>query len=146
MRCAWLFLLLAACSPATPEPRTEVTVGHGDGGGAPGSDPDAGPVRATPPLDQIENALRPAHGPIKDCYDAGLKKNPNLSGQVRIKIEVKTDGTVIKASDAASTIPDRDVIECVRALIGRLPMPQYTQDYEVEKGFRLMPPSAWQKP
>jgi hypothetical protein len=64
---------------------------------------------------------------------------------VRIKIEVKPDGTVSKATDAASTIDDKAVIECVRLVISKLPMPQYTQDYEVEKGFRLMPPSAWQK-
>lgn len=84
---------------ATPPPAPAVVV------------PTARPVPSIHP--RVRAVLRRHHGKIRRCYDKGLRHDPSLEGRVVVRMVVDSDGEVDNAFDAGSTLPDREVVECI---------------------------------
>jgi len=49
---------------------------------------------------------------ISSCFEAGRRKNAALAGNVNVKVVIDEDGLTKDASDE-STLPDREVVDCV---------------------------------
>lgn len=79
---------------------------------------------------EIQIVVRASFGKLRSCYEAGLKRDPNLQGRVVVRFVIGRDGKVAAAgaatsepipSDAVSTpsssalplMPDKDVVACV---------------------------------
>ena len=80
-----------------------------DGGGASGGklsaaamETGAGRVSAA----GLRRALRSGDAAIKRCADAGLRRDPRLSGALRVRYVIAKDGTVSSAVDASAGDPD----------------------------------------
>jgi hypothetical protein len=52
---------------------------------------------------------------FRDCYEAGLRRNANLSGRVSTKFVIERDGRISSVADEHSTLPDPEVIRCIDA-------------------------------
>jgi hypothetical protein len=73
-----------------------------------------GPHGRLPP-EAIEVVVRGHFGATLSCYDIGRRKNPSLAGVVRIKFVIGEDGFTKQATDEGSTLPDKEVIDCIVA-------------------------------
>jgi TonB family protein len=76
---------------------------------------------------EIQRVVGASFGPMRDCYERGLARNPNLSGRVAVRFVIELDGTVAGATlHESSTMPDKQVGSCVveafRSLV--FPKPQ----------------------
>lgn len=144
-------LTLAACGPSAPLPGVPPSAGpEGEAHaasptseGAPGEDPNA-PRRPaeTPPRHLIANAARPVHPKIEACYNEGLVRTPGLSGRVVVLLGIAADGTVQKAEDFGSTMPDPQVVACVIAALRSVKYPAHPRAYEAGLPFTLVPTGA----
>jgi hypothetical protein len=57
------------------------------------------------------------------CYTDGLARDPALQGRVVARFVIQRDGAPSNVADAGSTLPDRQVVECVLAEIRQLRFP-----------------------
>ncbi len=101
--------------------------------GGPGHDPHAPQVRpgettmvGTLPPGVIQRVVRQNFGRFRQCYETGLRANPNLAGRVAVRFVIARDGSVSNASNGGSDLPDSGVVSCVvRAYYGlSFPAPQ----------------------
>jgi hypothetical protein len=60
----------------------------------------------------------------RECYKQGLAHNPGLAGKTAYRIVVGRDGTMTDVQAQANTLPDCDVVECVRRRIEQLSFPE----------------------
>lgn len=58
------------------------------------------------------------------CYEAGLRRNPNLAGRVTTRFVINRDGSVSNVTNAGTDLPDVEVALCVFARIGALKFPE----------------------
>lgn len=65
------------------------------------------------PPDAVRHVARRSAGRFRFCYEKALMKDPNLAGKVLVKLTIEKDGAVSSATDAGSTLPDKDVVACV---------------------------------
>jgi Zn-dependent protease with chaperone function len=65
--------------------------------------------------ESIENVVRGHFGQLLNCYEQGRRKDPQLKGKVTVKFVIGEDGITKEATDAGSTLPDKDVVNCVVA-------------------------------
>lgn len=65
------------------------------------------------PAETIQRVVRANFGRFRNCYDAGLRTNPSLSGRVVTKFVIGRDGSVTLSADGGSDLPDRSVVSCV---------------------------------
>ena len=72
----------------------------------------------------IQRILRQHFGQFRRCYEAALSGNPTLAGDVVAKFVIDRAGAVPVAADGGSTLPDKTVVACVVAAIGKLTFPQ----------------------
>jgi beta-lactamase regulating signal transducer with metallopeptidase domain len=72
----------------------------------------AGPDGRLPP-ETIQTTVRAHFDAFRSCYEAGLKKDPKLTGRVTVRYVFDEDGVTREASDASSTLPDKDVVACI---------------------------------
>lgn len=77
------------------------------------------------PPEVIQRIVRQNFGRFRLCYDAGLRKNPNLQGTVSIKFTINREGAAVDATGEGD-MPDADVVRCVsRAFEGlQFPSPE----------------------
>lgn len=68
---------------------------------------------------------RPA---VRDCYRSGLKRDPDLVGELALKILIGSDGRVIESSVARSSLPDATMRQCVLAHFASLRFPALDAD------------------
>lgn len=66
------------------------------------------------PRNVIEKGLRAQWPAIEKCYRAALESEPSLKGSVKLQITIGPDGDVTKVTDAGSTLPDDDVLDCAK--------------------------------
>jgi TonB family protein len=103
-----------------------------------------------PPAD-IQNVVRAHFGDFRDCYHAGLKRNPDLEGKVTVRFVIDTDGKVASATGSGE-IGDEEVVSCVVDAAEKLTFPRpeggtvtvsypivFTQDAEAEPGTPAAP-------
>ncbi len=93
----------------------------------------------------IEKVIQGRSSRFQPCYDAGLKKNPSLRGQVMARIVIGNDGRVAASEDGGSSMPDASVVKCVLAGFKKLrfPLPEesyvtvnYPMQFEADPGER----------
>jgi hypothetical protein len=109
------------------------TLGHGNGTGS-GNDFGSGHgrtqlgvhatkvprVRVAPttvsgrlPSEVVQRIVRQSFGRFRNCYEAGLRRNPNLEGRVSVHFSIGRDGSVSTSSLGSSDLPDSQVSSCV---------------------------------
>lgn len=94
---------------------------------------DSGPQELDPvDLDPAAVAakIRQYRGALVACYEAALKKNPNLSGKITLRFTVGRVGKVTKVEIEVDTMHDEEVNQCIvdRASNWRFPAPQSGTD------------------
>jgi len=105
-------------------------VGTGERGGeraVKGIVKDSAPTDVDGSLDPsvIAREIRGRLGAIKACYEAGLKRNPNIGGKLQLRFEVSTVGKVTSAEIENDTMHDDEVASCIksRVMTWRFPAP-----------------------
>jgi hypothetical protein len=73
----------------------------------------------------IAKEIRSRLGAIKACYEAGLKRNPNIGGKVQLRFEISSVGKVTSAEIENDTMHDEEVASCItsRVKTWRFPAP-----------------------
>jgi len=61
----------------------------------------------------IQRVVRQNFGRFRNCYESGLRTNPNLTGRVTTRFIIDRDGAVSTASNGGSDLPDSKVVGCV---------------------------------
>lgn len=89
---------------------------------------DSAPVDVDGSLDPsvIAREIRSRLGAVKACYEAALKRNPNLSGKILLRFEVSSVGKVTSADIESDTLGDGEVSSCIKGRVQtwRFPAPQ----------------------
>jgi TonB family protein len=67
----------------------------------------------------VSKEVRTRIGAIKACYERALKRNPNLSGRVKIRWTITTAGTVTDVEIEEDTVGDAEVASCLKGLVRR---------------------------
>jgi len=105
-------------------------VGTGEKGGeraVKGIVKDSAPTDVDGSLDPsvIAREIRGRLGAIKACYEAGLKRNPNIGGKLQLRFEVSTVGKVTSAEIENDSMHDEEVASCIksRVMTWRFPAP-----------------------
>ncbi|MDB4943697.1 MAG: hypothetical protein JWP97_3231 [Labilithrix sp.] len=83
------------------------------------SGPASPPDDCTPVGVDFEKRARPK---LKDCYAQGKKKDPNLTGTVRLAVEIGPTGKVKSTKVAEKTLPDA-VTQCMLKVLKATPLP-----------------------
>lgn len=129
---------LAALDASAGEDAQASSTG-GDPG--PGSTVVAGEEDACTPVGiELEKAARPK---IKDCYGEAKKKEPNLQGAVRIKVEVAITGKVKSIKIVERTLPQKPA-QCMLEVIKQMPLS--AADAEKCRGLSIVIPVAFPTP
>lgn len=71
----------------------------------------------------IENVVRANSAAIASCYDVAQRRNAKLTGNVTIKYVIGEDGDTKGAADEGSTLPDREVVDCVIGVFRQIRYP-----------------------
>jgi len=61
----------------------------------------------------ISGMVRIHFGAMLTCYQAGLNKDSKLAGTVTVNCVFGEDGVPKQVTDGGSTLPDKDVIDCM---------------------------------
>lgn len=101
--------------------------GHGKLGGRVGKGPGltSGPVTVSGSLSKetIRRIVRRHLNEVRFCYEQGLQKRPDLSGQVAVRFVIGAAGQVQSFLVASSTIGDAAVEMCISKVVGRMSFP-----------------------
>jgi hypothetical protein len=76
------------------------------------------------PIDVIRRILRQNYGRYRECYKTGIKRRPDLHGEVMVRFVIERDGSTSNARDGGSTLPDVPVIRCMINSVGGLSFPK----------------------
>ena len=76
------------------------------------------------PAAEIQRVVRGHYGEFRRCYEVGLAKNPQLTGQVSTHFVITETGTVGDAKRADDAFPDRQVSDCIVHAIARMKFPE----------------------
>ncbi len=138
LRRACLVLALAACEPkggtTTPEDTS-------DDGAAPlpedetepdGEEPAAPKVEQVQTIDgplkkaEVDAVLEKYFREIRECFDAGLARNPNeeIDGAIVVKIQVAAGGNVELAQGDLNETGDGETEACIVAEVGKWTFPK----------------------
>ncbi|MCU1279937.1 MAG: putative abductin-like protein, partial [bacterium] len=105
-------------------------VGTGERGGervVKGVVKDSAPTDVDGSLDPsiIAKEIRSRLGAVKACYEAGLKRNPNIGGKLQLRFEISSVGKVTSADIENDTMHDEEVASCIKARVitWRFPAP-----------------------
>ena len=73
----------------------------------------------------VAREIRSRLGAVKACYEAGLKRNPNIGGKLSLRFEVSTIGKVTSAEIDQDSMHDDEVASCIksRVMTWRFPAP-----------------------
>ncbi len=69
------------------------------------------------PADVIKSVIDANKHQIRDCYEIGLQKQPNLEGRVEVRWVVGASGAATKAEVRETTMNDGAVEGCITAKI-----------------------------
>jgi outer membrane biosynthesis protein TonB len=70
----------------------------------------------------IQRIVRQNFGRFRNCYESGLRSNPNLEGRVTARFVIGRDGAVSNVS-AGGDLPDPAVRSCVASAFYGLSFP-----------------------
>jgi hypothetical protein len=107
--------------PCEPPAALEATKGSLDAG----APRDAGGlVNGRLPPEVIQKIVREHFDEYRRCYEAGMRRNPNLSGRVAIKFIIDRSGGVRDSHPMCTSFPDDEVVRCVVEGFERLSFPE----------------------
>jgi hypothetical protein len=86
-------------------------------------DPPSPPTGRLPP-EVIQARVRANYGSIRACYEAGLRKNPDLYGKVTMRFVIETDGHVRRVTPTCTSLPDPQVVRCIAEQYTKLTFPE----------------------
>lgn len=69
---------------------------------------------------QADTQFKPLLGSVRACYDAGLARNPTLSGRLIVLVNVGPEGEVMSTEKVSTTLTDPEVVSCVMELLPAL--------------------------
>ena len=72
----------------------------------------------------VSKEVRARIGAVKACYERALKRNPNLSGKVKVRWTITAAGTVSGVDIADDTMGDSEVSSCIKQLVARWRFPE----------------------
>jgi hypothetical protein len=61
----------------------------------------------------IRDVVREHFETFRACYEQGLRKRKDLQGRIVVKFIIDRRGGVVSVSDYRSSMPDRDVVQCI---------------------------------
>ncbi len=138
-RAACVALLVVGCRETTVTPTKTTTTATATAtataaptatGTATATEPEtAAPEESSEPLSEdaraIQKIVRGNFRSLRRCYEAGLTRDPNLAGRVKIVFTIRPDGSVEKIATATrplistrsenvqGAMPDREVMRCI---------------------------------
>ena len=65
------------------------------------------------PPEVVQRIVRQNYGRFRQCYENGLRANPNLTGRVSARFVIGREGSVTNAANGGSDMPDSSVVSCV---------------------------------
>jgi len=75
------------------------------------------------PPEVIQRVVRQNFGRFRQCYEVGLRTNPNLAGRVTARFVIGRDGAVSNVSVGSNDLPDAQVTSCVASSFYGLSFP-----------------------
>jgi hypothetical protein len=75
------------------------------------------------PSEVIQRIVRQSFGRFRNCYEEGLRTNPNLEGRVTARFVISRDGSVATVQSGGSDLPDPRVVSCVLRTYSSLSFP-----------------------
>jgi hypothetical protein len=109
----------AAAEPT--QPATATTAGGGDIVAPASDDPWMAPHQM--PSSDVLKTMRAAQGKVTACWRAAKKRDPSVSGEVKIKFVISHEGSVRVWRNEDSAVSDEDCINCVGDVIKSLQFP-----------------------
>ncbi len=73
--------------------------------------------------DAVVATMKPAAAKIDKCFKDGIKRDPTVEGEVRLRFIITHEGAVIDFKDDHSDIHDLEVVKCVGGVIKALKFP-----------------------
>jgi hypothetical protein len=71
----------------------------------------------------VSKEVRARIGAIKACYERALKRNPNLSGKIKVRWTITAAGTVAHVDIEEDNMGDNEVSSCIKGLVSRWRFP-----------------------
>lgn len=71
----------------------------------------------------VSKEVRARLSAIKMCYERALKRNPNLSGKVKVRWTITAAGTVSAVDIEEDSMGDAEVSSCIKGLVSRWRFP-----------------------
>lgn len=71
----------------------------------------------------VSKEVRTRIGAIKACYERALKRNPSLSGKVKVRWTITAAGTVSSVEIEEDSMGDSEVSSCIKGLVSRWRFP-----------------------
>ncbi|HET7542082.1 MAG TPA: AgmX/PglI C-terminal domain-containing protein [Polyangiaceae bacterium] len=65
------------------------------------------------PPEVVQRIVRQNYGRFRQCYENGLRANPNLTGRVTARFVIGREGSVTNVQNGGSDLPDSGVVSCV---------------------------------
>jgi len=65
------------------------------------------------PPEVVQRIVRQNYGRFRQCYENGLRANPNLTGRVTARFVIGREGSVTNVQNGGSDLPDSAVTSCV---------------------------------
>jgi hypothetical protein len=141
LRRAYLILVLAACEPkggttapddTNPSDDGAAPLPDDDGGDEAGEEPPAPKVEQVQKIDgalkkaEVDEVLEKYFREIRECFDAGLARNPNeeIDGAIVVEIKVAAGGNVELAQGELNETGDGETEACIVAEVGKWTFPK----------------------
>jgi TonB family protein len=71
----------------------------------------------------VSKEVRARIGAVKACYERALKRNPNLSGKIKVRWTITAAGTVSGVDISDDSVGDSEVSSCIKQLVARWRFP-----------------------
>ncbi len=111
----------SATPPAADAPKTSSAAASGDLVAPAADDPWMAPHQM--PSGDVLRTMRAAQGKVMACWHAAKKRDPSVSGEVKIKFVITHEGGVRVWRNEDSAVSDEDCINCVGEVIKSLQFP-----------------------
>jgi hypothetical protein len=76
-----------------------------------------------PPKD-VDKTVKPQLAKVKACFKTAKKKDPSVTGEVKIRFVITNDGKVRDWKDDASSMTSEEVTSCVGEVVKKLKFPK----------------------
>jgi len=71
----------------------------------------------------VQDLVRREAKSLGACYEAGRRRDPDLAGEIVTELTIDPDGRVVRAEIRDNTLPDCEVVACVRTHFEHLAFP-----------------------